>query len=405
MRAMTVPMILAACAGHGVAVAADLQPLEARRLAGPSIHLYQSPSGERVLLTDGASPRVGEIDQWSYPSGGAGNGFFTSLVEPNALVGTNSGAFGYAAARDWGDLYPDTVVDSFTVSFATGYRDPTPNDTIMDDVIGNNFIIRFEDAQGGGDDLVNAGSQPLIAIQISDIPAGPDTGDSNTLSGFTVTIDLGDASFELGDSNGQPEEACVGDDINLNSFADLDNDSLHDFSFDVYFQQPGVDPHDPSTYANAVAQGVALGAPSCDQFPGPYPIPGPAGSEDALVRFDLTNTTAFDLFDEQDSAYAGQFGGGFSCDNGVPSGVYGGIDLKLYGPTPGTCGDDGICRVRLCNPADLAPPCGSLTFADITTFLTAFNDMDPIADFEAPAGEYTFADIAAFLNAFVFGCP
>jgi hypothetical protein len=394
------PVVVAACCGQAVALSTDMYPLPARVVGGSGVHLYQSASGERVLLTAGASPRVGEIDEWSYPSGGAGNGFITSLVDPNALVGTNNGAFGYAAARDWGDINPDTVVDSFTVSFATGYRDPTPNDTIMDDVPGNDLVVRFEDAQGGGDDLVNAGSQLLTAIEIFDLPSGPDTGDSNTLAAFTVTIDLGDASFELGDSNGRAEEDCVGDDINLNAFADLDNDSLHDFSFDVYFQQPGVDPHDPSTYANAVAQGVALGAPACDQFPGPYALPGPAGSEDALVRFDLTNTTAFDLFDEQDSAYAGQFGGGFSCDNGVPSGVYGGIDLKLYGPTPGICGGTSVGCL-----ADLAQPFNSLTFADITAFLTAFNNMNPVADFAAPVGQFTFADISAFLIAFTAGCP
>jgi hypothetical protein len=52
------------------------------------------------------------------------------------------------------------------------------------------------------------------------------------------------------------------------------------------------------------------------------------------------------------------------------------------------------------NPADLAPPFGSLTFADITAFLSYFASEDPRADLAAPAGELTFADITAFLNAF-----
>ncbi len=58
-----------------------------------------------------------------------------------------------------------------------------------------------------------------------------------------------------------------------------------------------------------------------------------------------------------------------------------------------------------CNPADLAPPFGQLTFADISTFLAAFASQSPAADLAAPLGNYTFADITAFLSAFSAGCP
>ncbi len=58
-----------------------------------------------------------------------------------------------------------------------------------------------------------------------------------------------------------------------------------------------------------------------------------------------------------------------------------------------------------CNAADLAPPFASLTFADITAFLAAFNQQDPTADLAAPLGAFTFADISAFLVAFSAGCP
>lgn len=55
--------------------------------------------------------------------------------------------------------------------------------------------------------------------------------------------------------------------------------------------------------------------------------------------------------------------------------------------------------------ADLAPPQGQLTFADISAFLSAFTAQDPAADLAAPVGQYTFADISAFLAAFAAGCP
>lgn len=58
-----------------------------------------------------------------------------------------------------------------------------------------------------------------------------------------------------------------------------------------------------------------------------------------------------------------------------------------------------------CNAADLAEPFGSLTFADITAFLGAFNAGDSSADLAEPFGVLSFADITAFLGAFSSGCP
>jgi murein tripeptide amidase MpaA len=55
------------------------------------------------------------------------------------------------------------------------------------------------------------------------------------------------------------------------------------------------------------------------------------------------------------------------------------------------------------NPADLAPPFGELTFADISAFLQFFVAQDPKADLAAPQGQFTFADISAFLAAFAGG--
>ncbi len=58
-----------------------------------------------------------------------------------------------------------------------------------------------------------------------------------------------------------------------------------------------------------------------------------------------------------------------------------------------------------CNGADIAPPFGQLTFADISAFLGAFSASDPAADLAAPTGAFTFADISAFLALFSSGCP
>jgi hypothetical protein len=409
-----IALALAAGATCGLAQADDLATKQVQNGSFGKFeiqaHIYVSPTGERVFLNNQQqNPRVGEVDQWILTDSGGqcpDNNFFTAAVDPEWIAGgnptgdsTNDESFGYNAFRDWGDINPDTVVDSFTTAFATGYVD---NDTNMAvDVMGNNLIVRWEDAQGGGNNPLNNGSIPLIAIGISDLPAGDDTGNSNTLAAFSITVDLGDASFEIGDLNGMAEEDCVGDDINLNSFTDLDGDSLHDFSWDFIFEQPGVDPQDPSTYGNAVLQGMSLAYPDPAAFPGPYALPGPAGAQDVYSRFNLRDTSGDDLFDEAGSAYAGSwFFGGFVC-SGPDLAPFGGFEMQMFGPTPGTCG----AANPGCNVADLAQPFNSLTFADITAFLTAFNNMDPAADLAAPVGSFTFADITAFLTAFNAGCP
>ncbi len=85
-------------------------------------------------------------------------------------------------------------------------------------------------------------------------------------------------------------------------------------------------------------------------------------------------------------------------------------------PDPGGVVEAGIDNFRAtkfscvdpilgCNAADLAQPFNSLTFADISAFLAAFNASDPAADLAAPVGQFTFADISAFLAAFSAGCP
>ncbi len=62
----------------------------------------------------------------------------------------------------------------------------------------------------------------------------------------------------------------------------------------------------------------------------------------------------------------------------------------------------GVNNAPAC-PGDLTND-GMLDFFDVSAFLTAFNNMDPIADFTND-GVFDFFDVSAFLTAFSAGCP
>lgn len=57
-----------------------------------------------------------------------------------------------------------------------------------------------------------------------------------------------------------------------------------------------------------------------------------------------------------------------------------------------------------CNPADLADPCGVLNFFDVSAYLTAYLNQDPLADFNGDS-LINFFDVSLFLTAFNNGCP
>ncbi len=100
-------------------------------------------------------------------------------------------------------------------------------------------------------------------------------------------------------------------------------------------------------------------------------------------------------------AINGSFGAAIDIDEGRA--VIGDPRASTLGPLLLT--GLGYLFTLPCSPADLADPVGSLTFADITAFLTAFANQDPAADLAEPVGQFTFADISAFLAAFSAGCP
>ncbi len=65
--------------------------------------------------------------------------------------------------------------------------------------------------------------------------------------------------------------------------------------------------------------------------------------------------------------------------------------------------DDDVYVGLLNCPADLTGE-GQLNFLDVSAFLSAYGNMDPIADFE-PDGLFNFLDVSAFLSAYAMGCP
>ncbi len=56
-------------------------------------------------------------------------------------------------------------------------------------------------------------------------------------------------------------------------------------------------------------------------------------------------------------------------------------------------------------PADLDEPFGTLDFADVLAFLSAFGAQTAEADLSEPFGTFDFADVLAFLSSFGAGCP
>ncbi len=81
-------------------------------------------------------------------------------------------------------------------------------------------------------------------------------------------------------------------------------------------------------------------------------------------------------------------------DLGEPSVVEAGVDAVRM--------TNIDCSTASC-PADLTGD-GTLNFFDVSAFLTAFGNSDPIADFTGD-GTFNFFDVSAFLTAFGNGCP
>ncbi len=65
--------------------------------------------------------------------------------------------------------------------------------------------------------------------------------------------------------------------------------------------------------------------------------------------------------------------------------------------------DMGAYEMEAPCPADLTGE-GQLNFLDVSAFLSAYGNMNPVADFE-PDGSFNFLDVSAFLAQYSAGCP
>jgi glucose/arabinose dehydrogenase len=84
--------------------------------------------------------------------------------------------------------------------------------------------------------------------------------------------------------------------------------------------------------------------------------------------------------------------------------LFGGAVYRIVNPNAPDANDDGIpdaCEAAC--PADLTGE-GDLNFLDVSAFLAAFGNQDPVADFTGE-GDFNFLDVSAFLAAFGAGCP
>jgi hypothetical protein len=351
---------------------------------------------------------------------------FVGIHDDPADVGQPDNDTAYLAIyRNWAEAQPDTVVDVVQVSTYADHPDvDSDGDGVADGVEGLAAEWSFYEADSGG--TFTCGPVGLISIRLESIPGNLTPGE---IEGYIYTVDLTgdfdtDLSFELGDSNGDPQSAAIHHPFIWpnDQYIDWNNNGLVDFSYNIRYLQPGTmldaDGTPLGDPANRARTYSALAAPRMDLLPDPpttYTVLPPSiGSEDAFAIF--VDPNGDDLYYH----YGTFWYGGFSCDrdgdsvfegdlngsDGNADGVedndyrpYASFFMVMYGP-----GDAPPC------PADLFPAPGGdsqLNFFDISYYLDRFTQADPAADFFPPGGDgvFNFFDIAAFLAAFNAGCP
>ncbi|MFG0247000.1 MAG: GC-type dockerin domain-anchored protein [Phycisphaerales bacterium JB052] len=116
---------------------------------------------------------------------------------------------------------------------------------------------------------------------------------------------------------------------------------------------------------------------------------------DAIYRVDLSTGQATPMFEQLGLAVTNWGGININDDGTTQRIVVSATDadrVYVFSITPP------------CSSADLAGPFGQLNFFDVSAFLAAFSNADPVADFNGD-GMYNFFDISAFLTVFSAGCP
>lgn len=449
MRTATIFAGLALAAGSPVAMAdpgLQMAPNGTRLGASVVGHIYfNAATGERVGLRigDGLRARSSSDEIWMNDNDMPCADIDPALYTVNFVgfaddpAGTSAAAVG-AMFLDWADVPPDTVIDCVQLATFADHPDvDTDGDGFPDGVYGLASTWSWYEADNGFNACFR---RPLVSMTLIGLPGNTDPGAG--IDGYVYTVDLADflgdgstdLSFEIGDSDGDPQSAAVHNpfiwltDLDSDGIpdGDIDGDGRMDFSYAQRYHQPGTldidgDGQPDGDAANRAATYIRLDAPRGtvaptppttftldDTFPG-----GSAGQEDAFdIYTDINNDGFFEPF--------GTFWyGGFSCDrdadgvfegddNGsaAPAGPndyrpHGSFFIGMYGP--GT--DAGPC------PADLFPPSapdGVINFFDVDVFITYFHARDPRADLfpiGQPDGQFNFFDFTVFLHYLNGGCP
>lgn len=361
--------------------------------------------GNRGLTSNPVWLATNNIPCAAFGQTGGSTGVFDSIGSGTAW---ETGAY----YLNWGDIPADTVIDAVQVRYTTRHVDVLNDQGVPSGVVGLGSTWLWVE----GDDGFNSCTtrEPLVSITFFNLPGRTTVPAGTGYSVFVLTVDLADSglSFEIGDTDGDPQGAAVHNAFaNANGELDLDGNGLVDFGYAQRFYQPGtvdwdgdgVLDGDPAAAANC---GNSLVAPRGTPVPIPdHPtfrwtvdpvaaLPEGQGITDRFERY-------LD-FNGPNYVYVGGYTySGFSCDsdgNGVggPYRSWAQFWHAMYGPSA-----PQVCR------ADMNSD-GLLNFFDISTYIGLFNTQNPAADFFPVAGGdgvFNFFDLSTFLGEFNAGCP
>lgn len=373
-------------------------------------------TGEKIFtpVTDLTRPRGGSTapEVWiadnRLPCANFGQtGGTSGLIDD--IDATNDWATG-SVVLHWGDIPADTVIDSVQVRYSTRHVDvDADGDGAADGVVGFGCEWGWVEGDNGFNSCLTR--TPLVSLTIYDLPGRTTGGTALSVYVYTVDLAANDLSFEIGDTDGDPQGASIHNPFFGASLdADLDFDGLVDFGYYQRFFQPGTTDFDgdgtPDGDPAAAADcGNSLVAPRGPAIPNPAgpadsyiispidPLPNGQGMEDRFDRFLVEG----DFWNSVGTYYYG----GMSCDsdgdgtNG-PYRSYAQFWHIMFGPPA-----DAPCRVDVNGD-------GLVNFFDISAFIARFNAQDPSADFfpvSGGDGMFNFFDISTFVGEFNAGCP
>jgi hypothetical protein len=350
MTALTKVVALAGLACISGVSHAQTGPLPPQGLTSDQIGYiyYNMATGEMIRTGPGAQRDINN-PVWvneAYDQCGCGEWFFEPLRD--SATGDDTWWM------DWGDIQPNSVIDTMTILYATNIVDANE-----DGVAGFEYDITFFDGVDTAE--IEAGPTPYLVYTVTGIP-----GTASGLTGWLITLDVsGGGEFEIGDTDGIDDSnngfnsGGLGDDV--------DGDGLADFAYGYNFRHPA---------------GMATG------MSGPGLV-GPdsraAGDVDLAALFLNGNWNDFDSFFN----FGGQdcsLGCGFAWN------PWASMWAGFYGPEPIHCD----CGDLTCD--------GILDFFDVQLYLQRFANGDPSADMNAD-GVLDFFDVQIYLGLFSAGCP